>query len=147
MTTDSSIPRRANKGNALLWTGQALLAALFLFAAVAKLTMPAEALAKVGLPVAFLRFIAVAELCGAIGLVLPGLLRIRRGLTPIAAACLVVIMIGATALTAATQGAAPALFPLAVGVLLIFVARGRRDWLRELHSGTELRTGRNVQAH
>jgi uncharacterized membrane protein YphA (DoxX/SURF4 family) len=151
-------PIRPNSGrgktvNALLWTAQALLSAVFLFAGVAKLAMPAAALEKVGLPVPFLRFIAVAELCGAIGLVLPGALRIRRGLTPLAAACLVSIMIGATSITAVTQGAAPALFPLAVGVALILVARGRRNWFRELHSRIEVRPGirgtaeRDARAH
>ena len=38
----------------------------------------------------------MAEVLGAFGLVLPGLLRIRQGLTPLAAAGLVIIMIGAT---------------------------------------------------
>ena len=41
-------------------------------------------------------FIGVAEVLGAIGLILPGVLRIRPGLTPLAAAGLVIIMIGAT---------------------------------------------------
>ena len=41
----------------------------------------------------------MAEVLGAIGLILPGLLRIRPDLTPLAAVGLVIIMIGATALT------------------------------------------------
>ncbi len=36
----------------------------------------------VPLPELFLRFIAVAEVSGALGLVLPGLLHVRPGLTP-----------------------------------------------------------------
>ncbi len=135
--TTVSFPRSAahtNLGSVALWTAQSLLALLFAFAGVAKLAMTAEALAKVGVPAGILRFVAVAELCGALGLVLPGVFRIRRGLTPLAAAGLVVIMVGATVLTAKTQGPAPALFPLVVGVLLVLVARGRREWLRELRS-------------
>ena len=54
---------------------------------------------------------------GAIGLILPGLLRLRPGLTPLAAAGLVIIMIGATVLTRASGGVAPALIPLVVGLL------------------------------
>ena len=52
---------------------------------------------------------------GAIGLILPGLLRLRPGLTPLAAAGLVII--GATVLTLASGGVAPALIPLVVGLL------------------------------
>ncbi len=133
--TTTTFPRatgHATAIRALLWTAQVLLALLFLFAGGMKLMMPAAALAKVGLPPGFLRFVAVAEICGALGLLLPGLLRVKRGLTPLAAACLVVIMVGATSLTAVTQGPAPAVFPLAVGVVLVLVAVGRRDWLREL---------------
>jgi hypothetical protein len=77
------------------------------------------------LPGPFMRFIGVAEVLGALGLILPGLTGIRPGLTPLAAAGLVIIMIGATVLTAAGSGIVPALFPLVVGLLLAFVAYGR----------------------
>ena len=39
----------------------------------------------IALPGPFLRFIGVAEVAGALGLILPGLLRIRQALTPLAA--------------------------------------------------------------
>jgi DoxX-like family len=114
----------------VLWIVQGLLAALFLFAGGMKLVLPVEELtAQVPLSGLFVRFIGVAEVLGALGLILPGLTGIRPGLTPLAAAGLVVIMIGATALTAAGVGggdAAAALFPLAVGLLCAFVAYGRR---------------------
>ena len=77
------------------------------------------------LPGLFLRFIGVAEVLGAIGLILPGLLRIRPALTPLAAAGLVIIMIGATALTLAAGDVAPGLISLVVGLLAAFVAYGR----------------------
>ena len=112
--------------NALLWTVQGLLAALFLFAGGMKLVLPIEAMAgPIALPGAFLRFIGMAETLGAIGLILPGLTRIRPELTPTAAAGLVIIMIGATVLTAATGSVAGALFPLIVGLLATTVAAGR----------------------
>jgi hypothetical protein len=84
---------------------------------------------QIVLPGLFIRFIGVVEVLGALGLILPGLLRIRPGLTPLAAAGLVVVMAGATALTLAGDGVAPSLFPLAMGLLAAFVAYGRRRWL------------------
>jgi len=108
-----------------LWIVQALLALVFLFAGVAKLMMPIEEMTKdVQLPGLFLRFIAVAEILGALGLILPSLLRIRPGLTPLAAAGLVVIMIGATVISL-TLGVAMAIAPFVVGLLAAFVAYGR----------------------
>jgi uncharacterized membrane protein YphA (DoxX/SURF4 family) len=71
--------------------------------------LPIEVLTKqMPLPGLFLRFIGMAEVLGAIGLILPGLLRIRQGLTPLAAAGLVIVMIGATVLTLATGGVSAA---------------------------------------
>jgi hypothetical protein len=115
--------------NRALWTVQGLLALLFLFAGGVKLAMPLDDLvAQSGLPGALILLIAVAEVLGAHGLILPGLLRIRPGLTPLAAAGLVIIMLGATVLTAAGVGggdAVQALFPLVVGLLAALVAYGR----------------------
>jgi hypothetical protein len=66
-----------------------------------KLVLPVEAMAgPVGLPGLLLRVIGVCEALGAIGLILPGLLQIHRELTPLAAAGLVIIMVGATVITA-----------------------------------------------
>ena len=121
----------AQPANRLLWVLQGLLALLFLFAGIAKLTMPIQILAsQSGLPGPFMRFIAGAEICGALGLILPGLFRLRSVLTPLAASGLVIIMVGAVVLTLARQGVSPALFPLIVGALLTIVIRGRleRAW-------------------
>jgi len=109
-----------------LWIAQGLLAALFLFAGGMKLVLPfAELTRQMPLPGLFMRFIGVAEVLGAIGLILPGLLRIRPGLTPLAAAGLVIIMIGATVVTLTGGSVAMALIPLVVGLLSAFVAYGR----------------------
>ena len=113
-----------------LWIVQGLLALLFLFAGGMKLVLPIEELtAQTPLPGPFIQFIGVAEVLGALGLILPGLLRIRPGLTPLAAAGLVIIMIGATVLSLAGVGggdAVLALIPLVTGLLCAFVAYGRR---------------------
>jgi hypothetical protein len=117
-----------------LWIVQVLLAGLFLFAGGMKLVLPLEALtAQMPLPGLFVRFIGVAEVLGAVGLILPGLLRIRPGLTPLAAAGLVLIMVGATVLTLTGGDIASALIPLVVGLLLAFVAYGR--WRLTPHRG------------
>ena len=110
----------------ILWIIQWLLAALFLFAGAMKLAMPAAELARQSpLPVGFLRFIGLAEALGAIGLVAPGLTRIRTGLTPLAAAGLTIIMIGAVVTTVVIGPAAPAMIPFVIGALAAFVAWGR----------------------
>jgi uncharacterized membrane protein YphA (DoxX/SURF4 family) len=112
--------------NKALWVVQVLLALVFLFAGGVKLILPVEDMTKqMPLPGPFLRFIAVAEVLGAIGLILPGLLRVRPGLTPLAAAGLVIIMTGATVVTLASGAIAMALIPFAVGLLALFVAYGR----------------------
>ena len=114
----------------VLWIIQALLALLFLFTGGIKLVLPLEMLTEGSpLPGWFVRFIGVVEVLGAIGLFLPGLLRIRPGLTPLAACGLVTIMVGATVRTLAGfvpgGGLVPVLIPLAVGLLSALVAYGR----------------------
>ena len=112
--------------NYALWIIQVLLALLFLFAGGVKLVMPIEEMTKqIALPGLFLRFIAVAEICGALGLILPGLLHIKPRLTPLAAGGLVIIMIGATVTTLMTMGVVMSILPLVTGLLAAFVAYHR----------------------
>ena len=115
--------------NYVLWIVQGLLALIFLFTGGTKLILPIEVLTEqTPLPGLFVRFLGVAEVLGAIGLILPGLLRIWPVLTPLAASGLVIIMIGATVLTlvgVVPVGAAMALIPLVVGILSAFVTYGR----------------------
>jgi uncharacterized membrane protein YphA (DoxX/SURF4 family) len=123
VTTD----RSGRKLNVLLWVLQVLLAMLFMFAGVMKFIIPvAEMTKQIAMPGWFLHFIGGAEILGAIGLVLPGILRIRTGLTPLAAAALVVIMIGATAVNLKTGQSSAALITVVIGLLLVFVAYNRR---------------------
>ena len=117
--------------NILLWIIQILLALLFLFAGGTKLWMSMEQMQsmaspnQVHLPEFFIRFIGVVEVLGALGLVLPGAFRIRKGLTALAATGLLIIMIGAVVITIAGDGIAMAITPLIVGLLCAFVAWGR----------------------
>lgn len=120
--------------NIALWIIQVLLALLFLFAGGTKLVLPLDVLTAMGspnqvhLPGLLIRFIGVCEVLGALGLILPGVFRIRPDLTPLAAAGLMIIMVGAVVTTLASGDVAPALFPLVVGILTAFVAYGR--WRR-----------------
>lgn len=125
--------KRLSRGrNIGLWIGQVLLAALFLFAGGFKLVAPAVQLAQQS-PVfapAFLKFIGACEVLGALGLVLPGLFRVQRQLTPLAASGLVIIMIGAVTSTVATFPVSMAILPAVAGIIAFTIARGRWSALR-----------------
>ncbi len=87
--------------NIALWIIQVLLGLLFVFSGVVKFVTPVDEMLKqmpVALSGAFIHFIGVCEILGGIGLILPALLRIKPGLTPLAAVCLIIIMIGAVAI-------------------------------------------------
>ena len=115
--------------NRALWIVQILLALLFLFSGGAKFVMPVDQLTQ-GLPAAiatagFMRFIGACEVLGGLGLILPGLLRIQKGLTPLAAAGLTIIVIGATVVTIMAGMIATAALPAVTTFLAAFVAYGR----------------------
>jgi DoxX-like protein len=115
-----------NKVGVALWAIQVLLALVYLFSGVTKLVLPLAMLkGPVPLPGWFLRFIGGCEVLGAVGLILPGLLGIRPGLTPLAAAGLVIIMIGATTLSLIGGLGAVALITVVLGLLAASVAYGR----------------------
>lgn len=111
--------------NIVLWILQVLLALFFLFAGVMKFVMPvAQMTAESGLPGWFFWFIGAVEILGGLGLLLPSLFRIKPALTPLAAAGLVIVMIGATVISL-KGGVAAAAIPFVTGVLLAFIAYGR----------------------
>lgn len=113
--------------NVLLWIMQVMLALFFALGSGApKLLLPVEKLAlPLELPQAMVQLIGVAEVLGALGLILPGLLRFRPGLTPLAAAGLVLVTIGVTVYQLAAGQVGSALFALVVGLLAACVAYGR----------------------
>lgn len=110
----------------VLWTVQVVLAALFVMLGQMKLSTPPDVLAAaMGLPGELLRAVGLAELLGAAGLILPALLRIRPGLTPLAAAGLALIAAAAGLYHVARGETAALALPLVVTVLAAFVAYGR----------------------
>ncbi len=115
----------------LLWALQVLLALVFLLVGAMKLIVPVQVLLAqmpIQLPALFVRFIGVVEVAGALGLILPGLVRIRPILTPLAACGLVIEMICATVYTVIGGQGVVAVLPLLLGLLCAFVAYGRRSW-------------------
>src|SRR5690242_11062548 len=117
--------------NILLWIIQILLMLEFLMAGGVKLIIPADKLQAQAPPGAihfpgwFFVFIGVCEVLGALGLILPGVLRTRRGLTPLAALGLMIIMIGAVVTTVMGISVKAAILPFVVGLLCAFVAYER----------------------
>jgi uncharacterized membrane protein YphA (DoxX/SURF4 family) len=111
----------------LLWILQVLLALVFLFSGSFKLFAPIEMLqSQLPLSELYIRAIGIIETLGAIGLVVPALTHIRPMLTPMAAAGLVLLMVGATLLSPAFTGEpASAILPFVLGVLCAVVVYGR----------------------
>ena len=72
----------------------------------------------------FFLFIGVCEILGGLGLILPWALKIKPGLTPLAAALLIVIMIGAVVVSA-MMSVPMAIVPFVVGLMLLFIVYGR----------------------
>src|SRR5262245_4454377 len=84
--------------NITLWVLQVLLAVAFFAHGWLFLFPPPEMLQMMNasIPQAFRLFLGVAELAAAVGLTLPGLTRIMPAFVPLAAAGLMIVMIGAT---------------------------------------------------
>ena len=116
--------------NVILWSVQCLLAVAYLLAGVPKASLPITALSKrvdwIGaVPAALVRFIGVAEVLGAIGLILPMLTGILPWLTVAAAMGLAVLQVCAT-IFHISRGELKRLPPNAILLLLsLFVIVGR----------------------
>ena len=132
--------------NIALWTIQVLLALFFAGASGApKFFLPDELLAMpIVLPRAFLVFIGTAEVLGALGLILPGITRVRPGLTPLAAAGLMLVTIFAAVYQVLGNQPANAVFALVIGAVAAFVAYGR--WRLAPLAGSTKRHEAPIQA-
>lgn len=114
----------------LLWIIQVLLAAAFGLFGFVKISQPIEALGSMmpwatAVPALLVRLIGIAELAGALGMILPGLTKIQPRLTAYAGVGLSLVMILAAAFHA-TRGEFGNIGMNAVMlVLTAFVAWGR----------------------
>jgi uncharacterized membrane protein len=132
-TAGTSTPRASRTGSSSkklsigLWTLQGFLALFLALASGApKLLMPAEALPMpIPLSQGFLYFIGVSEVLGALGLILPGVLRIRPGVTVLAAVGIVLLTVCAAVYQLMAAQPGNAVFALAIGALAAVVAYGR----------------------
>jgi len=120
--------------NVALWVIQGILAAGYLLAGITKATQPVPTLAKTMMwvpstPLPFVRFIGIAEVLGAIGLILPLVTGIAPWLTIAAAAGLVIVQIGAVGLHVSRGESSR----LAVNVIFLLLALaivvGRIAWV------------------
>jgi hypothetical protein len=146
-TADSGVSDGASKASASdggskglrigLWVVQGLLALVFAMSGGMKLAVPYSELLKQGLwvqsvPEGLVKVIGVAEVSGALGLILPAATRIKPILTPIAAVGFVVIMVLASGLHLSLGE--PPIVQVILGGLAAFVAWGRfrkRDGSRQ----------------
>ncbi|MEJ3659174.1 DoxX family protein [Actinomycetes bacterium KLBMP 9759] len=110
-----------------VWIVSVLLALAFLFIGGTKVLMPVADMAagSHGIPVVLLKIAGVAEVLGAVGLVLPAATRIMPVLTPVAAAGLTLTMVGATAIDIGLGIYALAAQTAVLGLLAAFVAWAR----------------------
>ena len=113
-----------------LWVVQGLLGALFLAVGAMKATQPIAVLVDTlgwpaAVPAALVRVIGVAELLGALGLILPAATRVKPMLTPLAGVGLAMVLLLATIfhISRGELGALP--IPLVLGGLAAFIAWGR----------------------
>lgn len=130
--TAHSVPSPTSRPglHVLLWVLQALLALFFAAAGYSHGLMPiADAAAAAPwmaeVPPALPRFVGLAEIAGALGLILPAATRRAPWLTPLAALGLAVIMVLASLFHLARSE--PVMVPmlLTAGVVAVFVAWGR----------------------
>jgi uncharacterized membrane protein YphA (DoxX/SURF4 family) len=89
-----------NAANIVLLVAEGVAALVFLVTGATKVVTPKEKLTgkmhwTATWPPGRIKLLGLAEMAGALGLVLPGALHMAPVLTPIAAVCLAVLMLGA----------------------------------------------------
>jgi uncharacterized membrane protein YphA (DoxX/SURF4 family) len=117
--------------NIVLWVIQLLLAAAFLAHGILVLAPPPEIAAQMypALPPWFWRFLGVAEVAAAAGLILPGLTRILPWLVTWAAVGIMIVMVSATGyhlMRGETSSAAITLVLLGMATFLAYMRHGVR---------------------
>lgn len=110
--------------NIVLWILQVLLSVQFFWHGWLFLSPPPELVDIMNTNIGpnFRIFLGVAELLGGAGLILPGLTRIMGWLTPLAAACLMIVVGSATVLHLSRGETSSAIMTAVLFVLCAFVA-------------------------
>ncbi|UPK68163.1 DoxX family protein [Chitinophaga filiformis] len=116
--------------NIVLWIAQVFLAAGFLWAAAMKLLQPIEKLAAMWpwtgeVPSLIVRLLGIIDLLGALGLILPALLRIKPRLTATTALAIIALMICASVFHIVRGEAAAIWFNIFFAAIAAFIAWGR----------------------
>ena len=117
--------------NTALWIAQAILAAVFFYSGMNKsIFSEKQLIAKgqtgvVNLPLAFIRFIGVTEIAGAVGIIVPWLLNIAPILTPVSAIGFGVVMIPAAFIHARLREPKNVATNVILFALSVFVVWGR----------------------
>lgn len=120
-----------NSWNIVFWVAQSLLALIYGYAAWMKLTLPVEGLLDLGwnwasdIPLNYIHAIGTIEMLGAVGIILPALLRILPRLTPLAALGMTFVQFAAISLHGFRGEFEVLPFNLFLLVLSVFVIYGR----------------------
>ncbi|WP_255794998.1 DoxX family protein [Mycobacteroides abscessus] len=117
--------------NVALWISASVLAALFFGVGALKLVRSRQELATSGMgfaeqfsPVS-VKLIGIAEIFGAVGLIVPALTHLKPELVPAAAIALALLMIGAAAVHFVRKEPANVVVNAVLFLLAAFVAWGR----------------------
>jgi putative oxidoreductase len=116
--------------NIVLWIVQALLALAFLASGALKATQPLDKLGKQmtwvsQTPAALVRFIGIAEILGALGLILPAVTGIVPWLTIAAAIGLAIVMVLAAIVHIVRKEYSGTIPGIVLLILTLFVVYGR----------------------
>jgi uncharacterized membrane protein YphA (DoxX/SURF4 family) len=116
--------------NVALWVAAGLLAVIYLAAGLPKLTKPKEALVDqmswaADFSARSVHAIGALEVLGAVGVVLPGLVRIAPVLVPLAAVGLALLQVGAAVVNVRYQETNRLPLNIVLFALAVFVAWGR----------------------
>lgn len=113
-----------------LWVAQVILFGMFAMAGFMKISQSISDLSQMlpwasEVPALLVRLIGLSEILGALGLLLPSILRVKPNLTPLAAIGLTVVMLLAL-IFHVTRGEFEAIgMNLILGLIAVFIAWGR----------------------
>lgn len=114
-----------------LWVASGILAAVMVIAGLTKTLRSKDQIHASGMtyvedfPAWFIRALGIAEVLGAVGLILPGLLGIAPIVVPIAAICVGLTMVGAFVTHLRRGETSKLAMPIILVLVAAFVAWGR----------------------